>query len=292
MISVVIPTYNRAGVIVRSVESVLNQTYRDIEVIVVDDCSTDDTRAVLETIKDERLRYYCLEKNSGACAARNKGIELSRGEYIAFQDSDDEFLPNKMELQLNTLLEKGADIVFCAFEKIFSDGVRQYIPENAAEGFLSQRELIYDSLVSTQTILGKAEVIRSVGFDVTMPRMQDYDFIIRASGQYSVYFLNRALVNVYEQPDSITATPRQYQKRLEITRKLLEKYDHLTEKYPEWEVRMLKIAAHCEVMLDMDAAATLRQISEKEKNFSNSVKLVLFKLGLLKLIFKRNDRKK
>lgn len=292
MISVVIPTYNRAGVIVRSVESVLNQSYRDIEVIVVDDCSTDDTKAVLETIKDERLRYCCLEKNSGACAARNKGIELSRGEYIAFQDSDDEFLPNKMEAQLNTLLEKKADIVFCAFEKIFSDGVRQYIPSNTAEGFLGQRELIYESLVSTQTILGRAEVIRSVGFDVTMPRMQDYDFIIRASERYSVYFLNQALVNVYEQPDSITATPRQYQKRLEITQKLLEKYNQLSVKYPEWEIRMLKIVAHCQVMLDADAAPTLKLICAKEKTLQNYAKLTLSKIGLLKPIFKRNDQKK
>lgn len=97
MVSVIIPSYNRENTIVRAVNSVLNQTYKDIEVIVVDDCSKDRTLELLSSIKDERLKFFKLEKNSGACVARNFGIEKANGEFIAFQDSDDEWLPEKLK---------------------------------------------------------------------------------------------------------------------------------------------------------------------------------------------------
>jgi len=290
MISVVIPTYNRQQTILRAVNSVLNQTYQDLEVIVVDDCSTDDTRAVVEAIADPRVRYVCLEKNSGACTARNKGITLSRGEYIAFQDSDDEWYPNKLVKQLAALEENEADIVFCGFEKLYRDDMRWIHPQGLSAHFCSQEELLMTSLASTQTFLGKAEVIRDVMFDASLPRMQDYDFIIRAAEKYRVYYLDQVLVTVYEQADSITAGKRSYQKRLDITRKLLDKYPALRKAYPRWEVSMLKITAHCLVMLKQDAAPVLKEIYKKEKSLANLGKLILYKLGLLYHIFDRADR--
>ena len=99
MVSVIIPTYNRGSLIGRAIVSVLNQTYKDIEVLVIDDASTDYTETVVDSIKDERLHYYKLEKNGGACRARNVGISKAQGEYIAFLDSDDEWMSNKIELQ-------------------------------------------------------------------------------------------------------------------------------------------------------------------------------------------------
>lgn len=88
MISVVLPAYNRRNTVRKAVESVLNQTERDIECIVVDDASTDDTAGVLTEISDSRLRIIRLTENSGACHARNVGVQAAKGEYIAFQDSD------------------------------------------------------------------------------------------------------------------------------------------------------------------------------------------------------------
>lgn len=290
MISVVIPTYNRQRTILRAVNSVLNQTYQDLEVIVVDDCSADDTRAVVEAIADPRVRYVCLEKNSGACTARNRGITLSRGEYIAFQDSDDEWYPNKLVKQLAALEENEADIVFCGFEKLYRDDMRWIHPQGLSAHFCSQEELLMTSLASTQTFLGKAEVIRDVMFDAFLPRMQDYDFIIRAAEKYRVYYLDQVLVTVYEQADSITAGKRSYQKRLDITGKLLDKYPALRKAYPRWEVSMLKITAHCLVMLKQDAAPVLKEIYKKEKSLANLGKLILYKLGLLYHIFDRADR--
>ena len=86
MISVIIPTYNRAGTLLAAAQSVLQQTYRDIELIIVDDGSTDDTSKVVSALQDGRVRYIPLGKNRGACAARNRGIDEAKGEYIAFQD--------------------------------------------------------------------------------------------------------------------------------------------------------------------------------------------------------------
>ena len=290
MISVIIPTYNRARTIERSVSSVRKQSYQDIEIIVVDDCSTDETESVIKSMSDCRITYYKLERNSGACTARNKGIELAHGEYIAFQDSDDEWHENKLDLQLRALLDNSADIVFCGHTKISLNNERKIIPVNVEEGFLTQQNLLYESLASTQTILGKSEAIKEIQFDSRLPRMQDYDFIIRASGLYSVYYLNQVLVNVYEQTDSITATRRQYQKRLEISRMLLTKHKEVYAVYPRCEVKMLKTIAHCEVMLHLDASKTLKEIIDKENTAVNKMKMVLYRVGLLKFLFKWTDR--
>ena len=106
LVSIVIPAYNRENIIRECLESVLNQTYKNIEIIVVDDCSDDNTVNVVNSIGDERIRCCKLQQNSGACFARNYGAALARGEYIAFQDSDDIWLPEKLEKQVK-YLEKG-----------------------------------------------------------------------------------------------------------------------------------------------------------------------------------------
>lgn len=292
MVSVVIPVFNREKLIRKAVNSILEQTYSDLELIVVDDGSTDRTKDILQTINDKRLRYI-YQKNAGACAARNRGIFLAKGEYIAFHDSDDEWYREKLQRQLDMLHKVNADIIFCGFEKIFSDGTKSIIPKRKEERFYSQKELIYESMVSTQTILGKAAAVKNIKFDESMPRMQDYDFIIRASEEYSIYYLNQVLVTVFEQPDSITAGKKQYMKRLEVTDKLLKKYSYLCQLYPEWETKMLKTIAHCQVMLKTDAGSTLKLLCHKENSLSNNIKLILYRIGILRgiLSWKENRTK-
>lgn len=111
LVSVVIPTYNRAKVVERALKTAFDQTYRNLEIIVVDDGSTDDTEAALAPYQD-RIRYY-YQKNQGASAARNRAIQEARGKYIAFLDSDDEWLPAKVEKQV-ALLESRPDLSFVA----------------------------------------------------------------------------------------------------------------------------------------------------------------------------------
>src|SRR5207342_2634786 len=110
-VSVVIPAYNRAGSIVRAIESVLRQSYTDFELLVLDDGSTDGTLAAAGTVTDPRLRLIANPRNLGAAGARNAGIEAARGTWVAFQDSDDEWLPLKLELQMARLTAPGADYI-------------------------------------------------------------------------------------------------------------------------------------------------------------------------------------
>ena len=121
MVSVIIPTYNRAHVLPRAIESVLKQTYTELELIVVDDASTDDTAAVMTAITDPRVRYVRKE-HGGAAAARNRGIAEAKGEFIAFQDSDDVWHSDKLEKQLAYLQAERADAVFCAFHRCEEGG--------------------------------------------------------------------------------------------------------------------------------------------------------------------------
>ena len=103
LISVVIPTYNRKHLLQKAIASVLNQTYSNFELIVVDDCSTDSTEHFMKSLSDKRIRYIKHEKTKHASASRNTGIQLSKGEFIAFLDDDDRWLPTKLEKQLKLL---------------------------------------------------------------------------------------------------------------------------------------------------------------------------------------------
>lgn len=209
MISVIIPTHNRRELLLRAAKSVLEQTEQDIELIVVDDASTDGTQDAAAQIKDRRLCYERLERNMGACAARNRGIELARGEYIAFQDSDDVWLPEKLAVQRRVLEETGADIVFCAFEQFGMDGqrVRVFPAEDVRGGDISYKQLLRQSLASTQTIFGRAQCFKDTRFDESFPRLQDYELMLRMAQKYRVVYHADVLVKMYEQGDSISRHP-------------------------------------------------------------------------------------
>lgn len=285
LISVIIPTYNRERVIERSINSVLNQTIKSLELIIVDDCSTDNTEKIVKNINDSRIKYIKLKKNSGACFARNKGIDEAKGNYIAFQDSDDEWFEKKLELQLKAIIETAADIVFCSFNRFEYGNTKNIIyPKLTHSHLCSNNELILNSLVSTQTILGKKQVFNKIKFNNSLPRLQDYDFIIRASMDYSIYYLGECLVNVYLQQDSITANKNEHRKIKEITLLLLDEHKDLANENKLWELKMLKTLAHCQVMLNENATPILIDIYKKEKNAVNFLKIMINKLRLLKFI--------
>ena len=105
LISVIIPTHNRRELLLRAIDSVLAQTHEELEVIVVDDASTDGTQSAVLELHEERVQYVRLNEQRGACVARNRGIDMARGEYIAFQDSDDVFHEDKLEMQLAYLTD-------------------------------------------------------------------------------------------------------------------------------------------------------------------------------------------
>lgn len=208
MISVILPTYNRRELLLRAIDSVLCQTHDDLEVIVVDDASTDGTQSAVLDLQDERIRYVRLTENAGACAARNRGLDMARGEYIAFQDSDDVFHADKLEKQLEYLRETGADVVACAFNRVRWDGVQEVFPPHAENRELPYQELLLENLCSTQCILARREVFEAIRFDEQLPRLQDWDVMLRIARQFRVQLDARPLVDVHLQPDSISQQPR------------------------------------------------------------------------------------
>lgn len=281
MISVIVPTYNRGSTIQRSIHSVLNQTYKYIELIIVDDCSNDDTEKVINAIQDERIVFIRHEVNKGACAARNTGIDVAKGEYIAFQDSDDEWKLDKLEMQLQEMKSHGAEISFCAMNRMNYGKTRSVFPVLEA-GYKAHEDILMGAYVSTQTIMGKSAIFSKHKFDIGMPRAQDYDLIIRIAEEYNVYFLNVALVDVYMQGDSLTAGKNRYNKNKEIAEeRILKKNLKNKEKYPLWNLKMLHSIAYEKTMREIKCTDIYLEIFKIEKTWLNLCKLVMCKLGML-----------
>ena len=222
LISVIIPTRNRRELLLRAIDSVLKQTHEELEIIVIDDASDDGTQSAVLDLHEERVQYVRLQEAQGACAARNRGVDMARGEYIAFQDSDDIFHPDKLEKQLQYLTKTGADVTACAMNRVSApDAEGTVFPPLAVDRPLEYRELLLENLCSTQCLLGKAEVFRAVRFDDQLPRLQDWDLMLRVAREYRVVLDARPLVDVYEQPDSLS---RQPQKLLAALRRMFARY--------------------------------------------------------------------
>lgn len=124
LVSVVMPAYNCEEYLPDAINSVIEQTYTNWELFVVDDCSTDDTESIVRSFDDARIMYFRNEKNSGPAVSRNRGIEAAKGEYIAFLDSDDVWFPEKLEQQIRFMRNKGINFSCTAYEKIDAAGNR------------------------------------------------------------------------------------------------------------------------------------------------------------------------
>lgn len=204
MISVIIPTYNRAKLIGRAIQSILNQSYQDIEIIIVDDASTDETSNIVKTFKSPNIKYFALDKNSGACHARNIGIQHATGEYISFLDSDDTWEPTKLEQQYNFLKEKKAHVVVCNYWKERKGEKIIKIHPNHGD-IITQEELLNANIVTTGSLLVSRHVFEQIGlFDEQMPRYQDWELILRIAKRFTIFYLNEPLLTLFFQENSIT----------------------------------------------------------------------------------------
>lgn len=206
MISVIIPTYNRGKIIEKSIASVLAQTYRDLELIVVDDGSTDNTEDLVKAIADDRVRYI-RQKNQGACAARNLGVQEARGEFIAFQDSDDTWKPDKLFKQIRVMQENPeVGIVCCRTICERVDNSSFISLEKHPGGIISRETGPYG--ISTQTLLVRKAVFDHLQFDTKVTRYQDLDFLLCAMKQNVIVFLvPEILVERRHEADSISNHP-------------------------------------------------------------------------------------
>lgn len=214
-VSVIIPTYNRAHLVGRAIESVLNQTYQNFEIIVVDDGSTDNTEEVVKNFNNKVIRYIRHKENRGGGAARNTGIKEAEGNYIAFLDDDDEWLPEKLEKQISFFDDKSSElgVVYTGLIRVDETGeyiVKQYIrvpdihvPEKRR--WIYEDLLLKDYVGTISTVLVKKECFEKIGlFDESLPSCQDWDICIRIAKMYQFDFIESPLIKYYRHACRIT----------------------------------------------------------------------------------------
>ena len=230
MVSVVITTYGRnANIVMRAVDSVKKQTYANWELFVVDDNKDNNPysqaiKAALENEENTKIHYIKMEKNSGACVARNRGIQESKGEYIAFLDDDDEWLPERLEKQLPLIKDEKVGFTYCGVWIL-----NEKKGKKTSSWIKFDQGHVYDKLLKTNFMGGVSNFIvkrRAVevcgGFRDDMPSSQDYELWLRLSKKYEVNSIAENLVVFHiHEGDSIM---KSYDRRIAGYRKILESY--------------------------------------------------------------------
>ncbi|MDQ6891352.1 MAG: glycosyltransferase [Acidobacteriota bacterium] len=192
-VSVVIPTYNRANLVGAAIVSVLEQSFQDFEIVVVDDASTDHTEAVVQRFRDVRIKFVRQSANRGDAAARNRGVAGSTGEFVAFLDDDDEWLPEKLRLQLQALADGSSALGGVHTGRYIIDResgkvTRELAPSGADKEWR----------ISTSSILLKRRCLNEAGpFDEDNPFSSDFDMWLRILSRYQLVYIDQPLVRAY-----------------------------------------------------------------------------------------------
>lgn len=206
-VSIIIPSYNRAKLLSAAVESLQRQTYQNIEIIIVDDCSTDDTAQVVAEIEDDRILYVKHEVNKGGGEARNTGMKYATGDYIGFLDSDDQWHKDKLERQMAVFKTKPEVGVVYTGMKVYQGDylVKEVIPKY--EGDLLTKLIESNCIYTTSSILVKKKVLEEVGgFDSSLPSCQDWDLYIRLARVSRFGFVEDSLVLYHLHPGERIST--------------------------------------------------------------------------------------
>ena len=241
LVSVILPTFNRAHSLAASMGSILNQSYREFELIVVDDGSTDKTESVVAAFADPRIRYVRLDRNRGVSAARNAGLAEARGQYIAFQDSDDIWLPGKLEKQVEILKAQPPEVGCVVGAKVlygrdssytYGPGKVTYSP--SAGNWLTLEEdqvarMLVENRAGPQLMLFRKECLPEMPcFDEVARANVDWGFAIRLVQQTLIYEDTEPVVYSSISTDSISKNMRNRAigaiRILKLNRPLYNKY--------------------------------------------------------------------
>jgi glycosyltransferase involved in cell wall biosynthesis len=207
-VTVIIPTFNRATIVGRAIRSVLAQTCQDWELIVIDDCSTDGTEQAVTSFSDPRIKYIRQDRNRGAGAARNTGIRGARGEYVAFLDDDDEWLPEKLQKELEVFRHSDPEVGLVYSGKIILDerGKVLDLRVETKSGWVHEALLDRHFIGTCSRVMIKKQVLdRVAGFDETLPSCQDLDLWLRVAKVCKVAPVPFCLVRRHMGSDQISA---------------------------------------------------------------------------------------
>ncbi len=290
-VSVIVPTYNRSSLVVRAVQSVLDQTFGDFEILVVDDGSTDNTREVLSSSSDKRIRYVS-QSNLGPAAARNKGYALSHGKYVHFLDSDDYFLPTNLAEKANILNDS------CEIGWVFSDCY--YRNDNRRTLWstngnirklrksLIRRSFVFDLLlmcyfVNIDTVMIRRECIERIGgFDENLESFEDMDFYYRIASMYKTKFIDAPLVVIsHQEEDSLSRDrDRFFTGRIQVIEKTKQLFPFQTQ-----EIRFPGRRAEADIL---NYLGTRLLEAEQEKmaiqKFLKSIRVLPFQKKVYRLL--------
>ncbi|MBD3107627.1 glycosyltransferase family 2 protein [Bacillus sp. AGMB 02131] len=200
LVSIITPVYNSEKYIGETIKSVLAQTYPNWEMLIADDCSTDRTAKVIDGFKDSRIKYFRLEKNAGAAVARNKALEKAQGSYIAFLDADDMWKPNKLENQLNFMIENNIGFSFTGYE-IVRENQNKII---RVPSKLNYSQFMKNTIIGTLTVMINLDIVGEVRL---VNVKKDHDSMTWAKllrEGHSAYGLNESLAYYREVKGSIS----------------------------------------------------------------------------------------
>lgn len=209
-VSVVIPAFNRADVIGNAITSALGQTHPPLEVIVVDDASNDATAEMAARYPDPRVRVECVPTNLGGAAARNRGIDAARGKFVALLDSDDLWLPRKLEVQMDLIGKaRRPERTVCYTNVIVVQGTNRHI-HNAQvydpSDDLSEYLFVTGQMMQTSTLVLPTALAGEIRFDERLKRHQDWDFVLRASAAGADFLGTDEPLTEYIKADAVSVS--------------------------------------------------------------------------------------
>lgn len=274
-VSVVIPAFNSAAYIRETINSVLNQSFKDLEVVVVDDGSKDNTG---ELLKDYHSKVrYILKENGGPASARNLGIKEAKGEFIAFLDADDLWMSDKLEKQLERFDGEDIGLVFSSVQKMDKDNhdLPDYVNRERFEGHIFEK-LFNKNFVPTSTVLVRKSCFEEFGVfdeDPELISVEDYDMWLRIASKYKLAHVDEKLVRYRVHENNISKNlARSYFGEIKVLEANKKRF---AQKYPQienaWVPRLAKV--YYELAIDYFAA---NQFPEARKYFKESLKLKPF----------------
>lgn len=265
-VSVIITTYKRpVSIVSRAVESVRRQTLKNFELFVVNDYPENsklsaEIESMIESLHDDRIKYVSYECNKGACYARNYGASLTKGEFLAFLDDDDEFCENKLELQLNGFRDEIAMVYSPFYEYGYTENSR-VIQRSCKEGNVLRYLVEKNILGGCSMVMIRKKAFDEVkGFDVNLLASQDYDLWFRIASNYEVAYVDTPLTKRYLSCDSISINPT---KKIQGWMLFDEKHSAAMMKYPE------EYNAHLTAIVEQ--AVEMKQISFAYKIWKKAV---------------------
>jgi len=242
LVSVVIPTYNRSKLLKRAVRSVLNQTYSNLEILIVDDHSEDKTKKIGKKLEKEsqKVRYIYQETNQGAPAARNRGIKEAKGEYIGLLDDDDEYLEKKIELQVKKFqTDPKLGLIYGGFRVIREGSDKEPVDKLPKYRRDLSKPLLRNCVIGSPTVLVKKEAFSRVGyFDTKLESCQDWDMWYRIARDYQIDYVDKVIAKYYLHEDEQITT--NWSKKIQGAKRIYRKQTEDLKKYPKIQLKREK----------------------------------------------------